>query len=356
MADALSPQELDRLEDALENLEFSELLHDESPEVTRTLADYQQILVASRDALPLAEVRPGLLDGVLAEARASVEGHVLGIGEVPTPQEKPVSFWTKLRRGFLIPGLAVAGSAALILLIVKPQMGDSPVASVSQDEAAADSVSKDASAKADKAMASPPPPAPSEDAPAEPLIEADEEEAAAAGEAKLEEIAVSRMSANKKAPGAAAGAAPAAAATPAPADPAPDEKSKEAEKDADAEKKADPSASWDDVEKGDLARSNGDCFGARNAYRRALDDGNDSVRARALAGIGLCEAKEGDDTAAGEYFDQAEELDPEVESYISTQRVDAPKPAPKSKRKPSKKRRSKSMPKNSYDDIESPFK
>lgn len=290
----LGPDELDRLEDALEGLESMSEFADPSPAVSERLADFQLILQASRDALPLQDVRPGLLDGVLSEARMSTQD----IEATVTPsQPKGEGFWSRLRKAWLLPGLAVAGSAALVLVLVQPTMSD---------EAPATEVAAKADAK------------PSADAPAP--GEFDKEEAARPEEP--------------------------AAPPPPPAAAAPMEQTKSAAEPepqpvapAKAEAKADVSKGqgWDAVEDGDRARAGGDCFTARNHYARALDDGNDSVRARAYVGMGLCKQEEGNQAAAADYFEQARALDEDAVEFAGMQRQERAPSKPKARR-PSRKR------------------
>ena len=120
MAEApqFSPEELDRLEDALESIEGMELdlIEDESPAVRERLVDYRAILIASRDALPMQDVPEGALDRVLSIAADPGQDELAAA--LPSDEPQP-SWWTRFRRTLLIPTLAVAGSAALILVIVQ---------------------------------------------------------------------------------------------------------------------------------------------------------------------------------------------------------------------------------------------
>ncbi len=326
----LGPEELDRLEDALEDLEFSGDLSDPSEAVSRRLAEFKTILQASREALPLEPVRSGLLDGVLSEARMSAEDIV-----TPTAAKaasKKQSFWARLRKGMLLPGLAVAGSAALVLLIVKPQLGSGPVQesdgtvvakaeptateTISREGAAAPAAS-DAKNDAAEALAEEVVAVPEAEPPTEPALARDAEP-------------------SPPPPPGAPAASRAAAVDPDP--PQADE----------APEKVEPASGegWDAVEDGDAARKGGDCFTARNHYSRALDDGNDSVRARAYVGMGLCKQQEGNSAAAADFFDKAKELDEDAVDFANTQESKGKKPKP-SPRKPRRKKSAKA--KNSMD-------
>ena len=65
----------------------------------------------------------------------------------------------------------------------------------------------------------------------------------------------------------------------------------------------------------------GRCGAARKVYGDHVDDADDSVRARALAGLGLCALAEGDSKAADAYFSRAKKADGRVGSFISRERA-----------------------------------
>ena len=323
----LGPDELDRLEDALEGLEFLDeldALNEPSSAVTRRLADFRLILQASRDALPLEEVPMGLLDGVFAEARMSSADI-----EAPSPRPTRPSFWSRLRGAWLIPGLAVAGSAGLVLLLLQPTLsGNEPAAdagSVAMNDAPAPTAAPegDVAGAASRAAADEAP------APPPPAAAALEQEADFAATAKSE----------------------AASATAAPTpEPEPDPEPEPVEGADSQERSTD---GWNAIEEGDKSRKGGDCFSARNHYAKALDDGNDSVRARAYVGLGLCKREEGNEAAANEYFDQARELDQDALDFAGTQSKPQVGPAPKRTRK----KASGSKQKNAieFDEARDPF-
>lgn len=323
----LGPDELDRLEDALEGLEALEDLRDPSEAVSNRLAAFQLILQASREALPLEDVRPGLLDGVLSEARVSAPGI-----QVPVPERPQApSFWGRIRKAWLVPGLAVAGSAALVLILVKPMVADDAKLESTGAVAAKDTPTPGPQSDAKKASV-----------PAQQLAQEEDsatESKPVAGQAKLHSDLASPPAA------AAAEALPRLLeqrqAPPKAPEPEPELPPREDAAGADLE----PAASkkgWNAIEQGDSARDGGDCFSARNHYARALDDGNDSVRARAYVGMGLCKRVDGNTAAADEYFDKARELDEDAVNFAGTRSYDEPaKPSPrKSKKKASRGRKS----------------
>lgn len=342
----LGPEELDRLEDALEGLEALEDLRDPSDAVSSRLADFQFILQASRDALPLEDVRPGILDGVLSEARLST-ADIRTTTAAPPSQE---SFWARMRKAWLIPGLAVAGSAALVLILVRPMLGDEPAL----ESSGAVATNKDSARAAEDVMSSSAPASELKQAQPAPGTEA------VAGSAKSDPAP----------PPPAAAAAPTTRALgkqEAPAEvmpePAPEpelERNAEPpdlptdEETQDDQRSGASEKGWNAIEQGDAAREGGDCFSARNHYARALDDGNDSVRARAYVGMGLCKRNDGNAAAADEYFDKARELDEDAVKFADTRADDAPaKPSSRRPKKKASRKRKRSM---DFEESMDPFK
>lgn len=341
----LGPTELDRLEDALEELEgldagaLERWLEDEpSPQVRSRLADYRTILAVSREALPIEDVPTGVLDGVLAEAQQAAAvapaAAVAGQG----------SWWSRMRRTFMVPALALAGTAVLVLWVFDP---------------------------ADQAtLTDPPPPAsPTASAPTAQAELASEDDARRGEVPELAEQAASE-------------ATPAAQPTvPAPeadaeleadaAKDAPDQKPSEPSGDAPGmsslggvstgeNDKAEPqqqaggaagpaSGRWDLVSRGDRARQAGDCVAARAEYSLALEDDEARVRARAFAGMGLCDAQAGNGASADANFERARELDGGIGGFIDSQQQ---RSRPSQKRKRASK---KSKPKINIDEMNDPF-
>ncbi len=121
-----SPVQLDALEDALEDLELSgiPLEFEDDVAVSGRLSEYRDLLQLSRDALPSVEVPAGVLDSVLAAARdeaalpsVGASPRADGSAQAQTPWWKRLSLW--------IPGLAVAASAALVLVMVQGTLSES---------------------------------------------------------------------------------------------------------------------------------------------------------------------------------------------------------------------------------------
>lgn len=365
MADAdLGPGELDLLEDALEELELDGALErwaeDElDPRVLARLHDYRSVLVAAREALPLEDVRAGVLDDVLAQAQQAAAAPAAGVAAAREP------WWTRLRRSFVVPVLALAGTAALVLWVFDPEeqteLVDPPARPAPAAERApegavqAESKREQAGATATPAV---PAAAPTDTATApgtaDPAAAAADGQAAtpkaleveqSAAEAKLDAVqknedpdapdenrGVTSLGDAKGMLGGAAGAGgmPGQAQT----------KAKSGGKSA-----GPASGRWDIVVRGDRARQAGDCVAAREEYSVALEDDEPRVRARAYAGLGLCDDSIGDEASADANYERARALDDEVGSFIESQNQRS-RGADKKKSKP---RKSKVQP-DAFDD------
>ncbi|MCA9704449.1 MAG: hypothetical protein KDK70_01220 [Myxococcales bacterium] len=294
-----SPAELDRLEDALEDLELEgtleRWLEDEpSPRVRECLEDYRALLLASREALPLEEVPAGLLDGVLAEAQRAAR-----VAPAVVVRE---SWWARWRRSLMVPALALAGTAALVLWIGRPTdeaaLADptprTPTAERTRtvklsfdEEPEAEEV--DARSHVAEPAAAPPPP----------------KEARSEAEGTEEQLVQPTEIPALEPLGDAPGQAP--------------ELGAELKKDEPARPAGPASGRWDIVSRGDRARQAGDCATARQEYSLALEDDEARVRARAFAGIGLCDRQAGDEPAADANLERARELDAEIDGFLDSQ-------------------------------------
>lgn len=352
----LGPVELDLLEDALEELEHDGALErwldgeDVSPRVRERLADYHALLVASREALPLEDVPAGVLDGVLAEAQqAAAAAPAVAVASGDT-------WWSRMRRSFMVPVLALAGTAALVLWVFDPEeqgkVVDPPAPTGSAStpamqtpiaddaEQAEEETRREAPERPDQAAAAATPaaqPAP----PADEAIEgglpgADRNDGAdkeKKKDAKPSPYDVPAMGSLGDVPGTAGlGGA-------------------KAEPPPKSGGSAGPaSGRWDLVSRGDRARQAGDCVAAREEYALALEDDEARVRARAFAGMGLCDAQAGDSASADANFERARELDGEIGGFIESQEQRS-RPAQKRK-KASKKPKSKL---DAFEDVNDPF-
>jgi hypothetical protein len=293
------PEELDRIEDALESLEFAERIDDPSTAVAARLQEYRELLVATRDALPMQEVPAGLLDGVLAEARRA------------TPALEPATapalgWWTRFRRTLLIPATALAGTAALVLFIARPDQSQEDVAMTASAEKAATPARDTAAPRGNAAAAAAPEPEPAaepalaiegevSDADASDVVPQSPPAAAAAPQGTLDNLMAKEIT---EAPGSA------------------EERQQEAKREAPAEVEPNVLPGWDLIDRADAARAAGDCRSARDDYSVAAEDDDAAVRARAYAGIGFCDNAAGNSDAAEENFAKARGLDGAVAPFI----------------------------------------
>lgn len=301
-----TPAELDLLEDALEWVgdptRHAELAAMPAP-LRQRAEEYASILALSREAMPEEDVPPGLLDGILAEARRAAPG--------PAPVAEGPSFWERLRRSFLLPGLALAGTAALLLWVARP---NEEVPSVFTEQAAPAPKPTPAPAAEARASQAPADGAELEDMAPESYDSKDRQAEAAPRE---EEEAAGAAVAEP------AGAPKAAAARTKPkkeaaeALPLPGLDVAEA-----ARVDADKDSVRDQLESGDRARRKGRCDVAEAEYAAvARSTGPAAERARALAGLGLCRAADGKSADAERYFAEARALDPSVSRWLANEQA-----------------------------------
>ena len=355
-----SPAELDRLEDVLERwtsdgmddgLDGAPVPEDSSlaPNIRARLEDYRALLALTRDELPMEDVPDSLLAGVLAEAHASALPQTRPVTRRELVAARP-SLWERLRRSMLLPGFALAGSAALLLWVVQPS-GEATL-----DDAVAE---RGQGAPARLSQGTSPAPAAAE-APeqARALREQDGASVVADKDAVEEKAAAPGGSASDATPTPAAAPADAADAADVaraagalggePKDMPKAERTKKSSKKAldpmiesypglDDEPTAegvDKEALRDTLDKADAARRKGGCSEAMSLYLDAMAmSGANSERARARAGHGLCLSAQGDEDRADKYFDRARELSPAIDGWIKRERGDGP--ARKAPAKPS---------------------
>jgi hypothetical protein len=333
----LAPDELDRIEDALEWLESAEALDDASPRVRDRLSAYREILVASREALPLEDVPAGLLDGVIAQARASAGAATPVVA--PAAEASRPSAWARFRRSFLVPTLALAGTAALVLWIARP---DPHAAGIDRAEIAQSSAPAGDAAARGRAT------------PAEASAPTSVPPAGADADAAVTDKGGDSPAAATPAPEPAANAPGGLLRL----DDAREQQNKPAEEIGDLGKQAKlpetkgPQSAdvpgWDLIEKADSARKGGDCRSARDVYNYATEDEDPAVRARAFAGLGLCDQAAGNSDAAQENFAKARDEDASIDTLID--RENAKPYRSSTKAKPSSKRKAKSRSSASKDD------
>lgn len=332
---SLAPDELDRLEDALER--WTDAGFEPGPEdsllpghLRARLDGYREVLGQTRAALPLEEVGDDVLAAVLAEARREASTK-------PRREANRPGLWERLRRSMLLPGVALAGSAALLLYLVQP----SPELSLnapSSDEAPTE--------REEARLAPEAGPAPAAPSPAEAALPDGADEAKAEAPPAAEEKVVDAN---------AAGGSPGAPASKA-ADAKADRPKKAAPRDAAPveldpglgdmpTKDADKEELRDTLDRADKALHRGDCKTAMDGYLDAMDmNGAPSELARSRAGYGLCLQQQGDEAKADKYLSKARDLWPGIDGWISTMGVEGKKS--KSKVPPPKPKKSMSDPFN----------
>ena len=415
----LTASQLDRIEDALEGLEdfgVDDALLSSSDEDSRIVAEhldaYRQILVLTRDALPLEDAPVGALDGVIAQAHASVGA--AGVDDVEpvaaAKGEDGKSWWQRLHAAVWVPALGFAGAAAMLLLVLQPggqeeapvvaqsDVGDAPGRRASEAGAAAPD-DKDAKPEApateaiedgrladavttrdeaeenlrgaglerrprvrERGDAVDPFAAGDEAGPGQAEdADVDPARGIALGGADAPPPAVTPKPAPNAAPkkktktsskpsgGVFPGSTKTPSAPPPPADPAPEpeptpdvggklddeEKQNDAGKDVGGDakkgakndnkqsgkKKEQPAVDYLHVlQRGEKARKLGKCGSAKGDFNEAKLSPDAKIRARALAGLGLCALSAGNDATAESMFSKARKADPSIDSFISRER------------------------------------
>ena len=378
-----SPVQLDALEDALEDLELTGIPpeFEDDPAVSGRLAEYRDLLQLSREALPSVEVPTGVLDSVLAAARD--EAALPAVAPQPRRDDAAESkppWWKRL--SLWVPGLAVCASAALVLVMLQGTLGDAEpaTATVGQAKAKAEQQVEFASKSSPPGVLRKDGDA--LQAAAEPAMDPSSEDGriglgapqsrgrlrgsaaveGAAGdfESALENEEDQRAEADAMPAEVPSGALPEPEPEPEPTDkvlydekervspgpskkqtskktPAPSRPS-ETKRDAPSSKgggtkKPKPKAPGggaverqDDADSSaslataDRNRRTGRCTAARGLYRGLVDHADASVRARALAGLGLCALADGDDKGAEAYFSRARKANPGIGGFISRER------------------------------------
>jgi tetratricopeptide (TPR) repeat protein len=321
------PRQLDQLEDALESLEHIDDLEslELSPALTERLAEYQDVLALCREAFPVAEPRADLLADVLAEAHA--------VSRRAKPREgdgaRWRSFWARWR-GVLVPGVALAGTAAAVLLLLEPNqelVGSSARLSDEQRSDKAEELGNEADstpsepanmARSDEQDLDEPEPA-SEDieppTPSEPISVPGSESGSGSGSSGVSKKSKPRIGKD---------IASASKPTPEPA-PAPLGKDE----------------TWTALDRANADRRKGDCDRARSRYEEIIAAGSDTVAvARAKAGIGLCLEQDRRTAEADQWFEQARSASAGIDTWIEKQRDEQPQPGE------TKKPKSKALPAN----------
>ncbi|HLT35823.1 MAG TPA: tetratricopeptide repeat protein [Enhygromyxa sp.] len=309
MAD-FDPRQLDQLEDALEGLEEIDDLEslELSPALTERLAEYQDVLALCREAFPVEEPRVDLLTDVLAEARA--------VSRRPKLAEADGSgwrrFWTRWR-GTMIPGLALAGTAAAVLLLLEPERDLDRSAQLTDGSQADDKAER----KDSDSAPSEPTNIPQTDERDEPEIEQDVVEPVPLP-TKVPDNSAGTPAVKKTKPRISKDTAPSVAPLPAPEPLSKDE-------------------TWTTLERANADRRKGDCDRARSRYEQIIAASSDNLAiSRAKAGIGLCLEQDRRNTEANQWFEQARGGNVGIDTWIEEQRNEQPLPGETKKAKSKK--------------------
>lgn len=306
MAD-FDPRQLDQLEDALESLEYVDDLDslELAPELSERLREYQDVLALCRDAFPLEAPDDAVLADVLAEAReVSRRPRLRDAADADRSVWR--RFWERWR-GTVVPGFALAATAAAVLWILDPAATHDALLTTptptqtKQDERAVEpEVEPEPTQPASEHEADEPEPAVT---PPEPEVEPEPE--------VMPEVIVK--------------------------DPLPRAKKKKSASKPVIEPEVEPldkEDAWNSLGRGDTARRKGDCDRARSIYQDVIDASpNAQITARARAGIGLCLEQDRRDAEATKHYEQARRSNPAIDTWISHERDEQPMPG-KSKKAP----------------------
>jgi tetratricopeptide (TPR) repeat protein len=313
-----NPRQLDQLEDALESLEEIDDLEslELSPELSERLGEYQDVLALCREAFPLEAPAEDLLDGVIAEAREASRRPRLRDG-LDANASGWRRFWERWR-GTVIPGIALAGTAAAVLWLLEPEAELANSTDLLTDEASQDDQRSDEperSQPASEPKTSSAGEADELEGPSEPSEAGDDEPEPPESDDGGAEPKRKRSKRN-------AGASP--SVEPPEPEPAPEPMTKD--------------ETWKALERANAARRTGNCDRARSLYEEVIAASTDSLAiARARAGIGLCFEQDRRDSEAASWFEQAREASPGIDAWINTQRDEQPLPGEKKHKRKKKK-------------------
>ncbi|KIG14540.1 hypothetical protein DB30_06688 [Enhygromyxa salina] len=329
------PRELDILEDALEELD--QLDHVDqieelasrglTPALRERLGEYQDVLALCREAFPTETPADHVLAAVIAEAHEVSRQPKLRDGVEGAGGWR--SIWERWR-GTVLPGIALAGTAAAVLFLLEPNTtlndknellteASKNDRRAEQSNASDTKRSEPASEPTFESRGAQDPtkdPFDTPDADAGEDVELDDAKPNA-DDASDPVVADQPDPARKPSSTHKAKSAPAPAVAPAPA---PEPMSKD--------------ETWTSLERGNAARRMGDCDRAHSIYSQIIAAGADSLAvARAKAGIGLCYEQDRRSSEANRWFDDARSGNPGIDAWISTQRDEQPLPGEKKKTK-----------------------
>jgi hypothetical protein len=330
MAD-FSPQELDQIEDLLEGLEEGIGLEDAqlSEAARERLDDYREVLALSREHLPLEEPEASVLAGVMAEARQTAfNATTTAAGVVVAPRQGDANIdgrgsWFKR----WLPAMALAASAAAVLFWMRPDTpagentAASPLAKAESAapaevrESAPEGLDADKVAQAVVEESEAVDAEPSDDTPR--VQDTVEEEPREAPAKKV-------RTGTKK-----------SAAKPA---------QQEVDDALETPPAVDKDEAWGTLTRAHSLRRQGECHSARGLYTSLEHEGvKANIRAKALAGHGICDEFDGRISSAEARYSKARALQDDINGFIEAERevMRANGHMPK-KAKPSPKKKSRS--------------
>ncbi|MEE9382398.1 MAG: hypothetical protein V3V08_03175 [Nannocystaceae bacterium] len=344
-----TPQELTQLEDALEGDTGPDAPHQGasaiSAHVATRLRAYERVSQLAARAWPDEEVTHGVLDTVLAQARASNKPQVAPAPHAPARG----AAW----RRWLVPGFALAGMAALVFYVVGPESGGRPAyRTLTHDDAAASPSARSSDRRSPAGETTVPAPGRGAVAPAHAAEDGrprvptrardDGGLRVSPGEAESvqpkdrgvrgrkkerERTSRSSSSSTKSRPARAsetssAGTlAPSAAAAAATATRAASGNSKKKKK-----RRRGSAGTQHPLQRAHALRVHGRCDEARFLYAAQADRGPGEARAQAEAGIALCLEWQGKPIPARKRFQKARSHDSTIDLWIRTERGRMPTP------------------------------
>jgi len=305
------PRQLDQLEDALERLDHVDLGREDleslelSPEVLERLGEYRDVLALCRDAFPLESPPDDVLTVVLEEAREVSRRPRARDDERRSGWRRAWERW----RGTVVPGLALAATAAVVLWVMDPQAQLDSATELSTEKLERPSelelertqpTGESSNANLELGKSDEPSAEPSVPTSPEPQPQID----------PADEI---EQPAPKSRPG---GKGPTKSKLddfePTPT-PTPTPMSKD--------------ETWTSLEQADSARRSGNCDRARSIYEEVISASSDAKAiAQAKGGIGLCFEQDRRDSEASKWFDQARASSPGIDAWINSQRDEQPLP------------------------------
>lgn len=333
------PRQLDILEDALENIDkLDDLASLElSPALSERLAEYQDVLALCRETFPLEMPRDDLLAEVIAEAH-EVSRRPKLLDGLEGEGSSWRRFWERWR-GTVLPGVALAGTAAAVLFMLEPDMMQEDKQDLLTDTSKERRAERPEDSKRSQPASEPtfeskgakdaerPDKTPNAGG-GTPNAGDNTQDGAPLGEAQPDpDPAVDSQPDPPPRKSSATAHKPGKSPTPAVVP------SQELAQELAPELAPEPMSkddTWTSLDRGNAARRTGNCDRARSIYDEVIAAGSDSLAvARAKAGIGLCLEQDRRTSEATSWFDDARSANPGIDAWINTQRDEQPMPGEK---------------------------